>query len=45
MISNTHDQKRNAYRISVERPDAKRPFGRRRSRWVANIKIGVYERG
>jgi hypothetical protein len=30
---------RNAYRILVGKPEGKRPLGRPRSRWVANIKI------
>jgi hypothetical protein len=31
--------RRNAYRISVGRPEGKRPLGRPRHRWVNNIKI------
>jgi hypothetical protein len=34
-------EKRNAYRILVGKPDGKRPLGRRRCRWVDNIKIDV----
>jgi hypothetical protein len=39
--------KRNAYRILVGKPEAKRPLGRPRRRWVDNVKmdfteIGVY---
>jgi hypothetical protein len=32
---------RNAYRILVEKPEAKRPLGRPRRRWVDNIKIDL----
>jgi hypothetical protein len=33
--------KRNAYRILVGKPERKRSLGRRRSRWVNNIKIDI----
>jgi hypothetical protein len=32
---------RNAYRILVGKPEGKRPLGRQRHRWVANIKINL----
>jgi hypothetical protein len=32
------EEKRNAYRILVGKPEGKRPLGRPRSRWVDNIK-------
>jgi hypothetical protein len=32
-------ENRNAYRISVGKPEEKRPLGRPRRRWVGNIKI------
>jgi hypothetical protein len=35
--------KRNAYRILVGKPEGKRPVGRRRRRWVDNIKIDLRE--
>jgi hypothetical protein len=37
--------KRNAYRILVGKPERKRPLGRPRRRWVANIKIDLRETG
>jgi hypothetical protein len=36
-------EKRNAYRILVGKPEGKRPLGRRRHRWVDNIKIDLRE--
>jgi hypothetical protein len=36
---------RNAYRISVGRPEGKRPLGRPRGRWVNNIKRDLREIG
>jgi hypothetical protein len=33
------EEKRNAYRILVGRPEEKRPLGRPRRRWVDNIKM------
>jgi hypothetical protein len=35
----------NAYRILVDRPEGKRPLGRSRRRWMANIKIDLRETG
>jgi hypothetical protein len=32
-------EKRNAYRISVGKPEGKRPMGRPRRRWVYNIRM------
>jgi hypothetical protein len=34
-------EKLNAYRISVGKPDGKRPLGRPRRRWVDNIKMDI----
>jgi hypothetical protein len=38
-------EKRNAYRILVGKPEAKRPLGRPRSRGVDNIKMDLREIG
>jgi hypothetical protein len=32
-------EKRNAYRLLVEKPEGKRPLGRPRRRWVYNIRM------
>jgi hypothetical protein len=39
------EEKRNAHRILVGKPERKRPLGRPRSRWVDNIKIDLREIG
>jgi hypothetical protein len=36
--------KRNAYRILVEKPEGKRPLGRPRRRWVDNVNMELRER-
>jgi hypothetical protein len=33
----TNEEKRNAYKILVGKPEGKRPLGRARRRWVDNI--------
>jgi hypothetical protein len=38
-------EKRNLYRILVDKPEGKRPIGRPRRRWVDNIKIDLREIG
>jgi hypothetical protein len=38
-------EKRNSYRLLVEKPDGKRPLGRPRRRWVDNIKMELLEIG
>jgi hypothetical protein len=38
-------EKRNAYRISVRKPEGKIPLGRPRSRWVDNFKIDLRDMG
>jgi hypothetical protein len=35
------EEKRNAYRILVGKPEEKRPLGRPRHRWVDNIKMDL----
>jgi hypothetical protein len=39
------NEKRNAYRILVGKPEGKRPLRRPRRRWVNNIKIDLRELG
>jgi hypothetical protein len=39
------EEKRNAYRVLVGKPEGKRPLGRPRCRWVDNIKIDLREIG
>jgi hypothetical protein len=41
----TNLEKRNVYRILVEKPETKRPLGRPRYSWVHNIKMDLKERG
>jgi hypothetical protein len=36
-----HGEKRTAYRISVGKPEGKRPLGRPRRRWMDNIKMDL----
>jgi hypothetical protein len=36
---------RGVYRVSVARPEGKRPLGRPRSRWEDNIKMDLRETG
>jgi hypothetical protein len=36
-------EKRNAYRLLVEKPKGKRPLGRPRYRWVDNIRMNLGE--
>jgi hypothetical protein len=38
-------EKRNEYRILVEKQEGKRPLGRPRRRWEDNIKINLRETG
>jgi hypothetical protein len=35
------EEKRNAYRLLVRKPDGRRPLGRPRRRFVDNIKIDI----
>jgi hypothetical protein len=37
------EEKRNAYRALLGKPDGKRPLGRPRCRWLDNIKIDLRE--
>jgi hypothetical protein len=36
-------KKGNAYRILVRKPEGKKPLGRRRRRWVDNVKMDLRE--
>jgi hypothetical protein len=38
-------EKRNAYRLLVEKPEGRRPLGRPRCRWLDNIRIDLVEVG
>jgi hypothetical protein len=38
-------QKRTAYKLLLGNPEGKRPLGRPRLRWMANIKMGLLEIG
>jgi hypothetical protein len=38
-------EKRDAYRILLEKPEGKRPLGRPKRRWMDNIKINLKEIG
>jgi hypothetical protein len=38
-------EKRNTYRLLVEKPEGKRPLGRPRRRWVDNIRLDLGEVG
>jgi hypothetical protein len=37
------EEKRNAYRLLVGKPEGKRPLGRLRRRWVDNIEMVLLE--
>jgi hypothetical protein len=39
------EEKRNAYRILVGKPEGKRPLGRPRRKWEDNIKMDLKEIG
>jgi hypothetical protein len=38
-------EKRNVYRLLVEKPEGKRPLGRPNRRWIDNIKMDLSEIG
>jgi hypothetical protein len=39
------EEKRNAYRLLVGKPEGKRPLGRPRRRWLDNIRMDPVEAG
>jgi hypothetical protein len=39
------EEKRNSYRLSVGKPEGKRPLGRPRRRWVDNVRMDLREVG
>jgi hypothetical protein len=39
----TNEEKRNAYRTLVGKPEGKRPLGRPKRRWVHNIRMDLGE--
>jgi hypothetical protein len=41
----THGAKRDAYWVLVGKPEGKRPLGRRRHRWVNDIRMDFRELG
>jgi hypothetical protein len=38
-------EKKNVYRLLVGKPEGKRPLGRRRCRWMDNIKMDLLQIG
>ena len=38
-------ERRDTYRVSMGKPEGRRPLGRPWLRWVDNIKSGLYETG
>ena len=41
----THEERRDAYRVLVGKPNGRRPFGRTWRRWEDNIKMDLREAG
>jgi hypothetical protein len=44
-VCSTNEEKGNAYRILVGKPEGKRQLGRRRRRWADNIKMDLRDIG
>jgi hypothetical protein len=44
-ICSRHEEKGNAYRILVGKPEGKRPLGRPRCRWEDNLRMDLREIG
>jgi hypothetical protein len=45
LACSTNGDEQNGYSILVGKPEGKRPLGRKRHRWVDNIKINLREIG
>ena len=45
MAGSANGERRRLYRVLVEKPEVKRPFGRPRRRWQDNIKMELQEVG
>jgi hypothetical protein len=41
----TNGEKRNAYRLFVEKPEGRKPLGRPRRKWLDNIRLDLVEVG
>jgi hypothetical protein len=44
-VCSTNGEKRNAYRILVEKPEGRRSLGRPKCKWLDNIKMDLREIG
>jgi hypothetical protein len=44
-VARMGEEKKNAYRLLVGKPEGRRPLGRRRRRWVDNIRMDLVEVG
>jgi hypothetical protein len=44
-VARTGEEKKNAYRLLMGKPEGRRPLGRPRLRWLDNIRMDVVEIG